>query len=126
MDRKTKKIVLISFIVGIVMIIVSLFYMVNSSKDLELRSGTYFCKMYILNQGTTRNFKWDLSISKNDSKNSVIENASNSKSLKKFRNTISEIIKKRYEMFALILYLIFVLIIFLVNKPMSLPPNLYV
>ena len=93
MDSKTKKIVLITSMALIVILTASLLYMANTSKDLELRSGRYFCRMDILNESNTKIFEWDIGISKNKTKKNIIENEFNSKTLEKFRNTTSDIIK---------------------------------
>ena len=112
MDIKTKKILLISFIVVIIIEAVSLFYTVHSSKDFEFKSGTYFCQMNIINENDGKVYKWDIGIAKNNTKSGIIENELNGESLTKFRDTVSEIIQKRFQVFLVIVYLIFILTVF--------------
>ncbi len=112
MDIKTKKILLISFIFVIIIGVVSLFYNVRSYKDFEFKTGTYFCQMNIINENNGKVFKWDIGIAKNNAKSGIIENEVNRKSLTKFRDTVSEIIQKRFEVFLAIVYLIFILTVF--------------
>ena len=112
MDSKTKKIVLIASMVLIVITAISLFYSINITKDFEFKTVAYFCKMEIINEGNTNVYKWDIGIAKNNTKSGIIENESNGESLEKFRGTVGRITRKRFEVFLVILYLIFILIIF--------------
>ncbi|HEY5587530.1 MAG TPA: hypothetical protein VIK86_01085 [Candidatus Paceibacterota bacterium] len=112
MDSKTKKIVLIASMVLIIITAIALFYSVNITKDFEFKTGEYFCKMEIINEGNTNIYKWDIGIANNNTKNGIIENVSNRESLEKFRGTVGGITKKRFEVFLVILYLTFILIVF--------------
>ena len=112
MDSKTKKIVLIASMVLIIITAIALFYSVNITKDFEFKTGEYFCKMEIINEGNTNIYKWDIGIANNNTKNGIIENVSNRESLEKFRGTVCGITKKRVEVFLVILYLTFILIVF--------------
>lgn len=89
-----------------------MFHTVHSTKDFEFKTGTYFCQMNIVNKNNGKFYKWDIGIAKNNAKSGIIENEVNRESLRKFRNTISEILQKRFEVFLTIVYLIFILTVF--------------
>lgn len=112
MDSKTKKILLSASIAFTAIFMVSMFYTFNKNKDFEFRSGTYFCKITILDEATKRVYKWDVGISKNNIKNNVKESELNKKALENFRKTINEISSKKLSLFLLILYLTFVIIVY--------------
>jgi len=112
MDSRTKKIVLFASMFLVIVVAVCLFCSVNINKDLEFKTGVYFCKMDIINEGNTKVFKWNIAIDKNNSINGLIENKSNGVNLEKFRDTVVEIKQKRFEVLLAIIYLIFILIIF--------------
>lgn len=57
MDSRTKKITLIAFMVLIVIAVASFFYNVKNSKDFEFKTGKYFCKIDIINEGTKKVFQ---------------------------------------------------------------------
>ncbi|MEK6265916.1 MAG: hypothetical protein N2B06_14285 [Clostridium sp.] len=112
MDIKTKKIISIASIILLIITTVSLFYMVNTSRDLELKSGTHFCKIEISNEDNTKIFNWNIGISNNKTKTSIIENEFNNKLLEEFRSTLGKMIIKKYKIFYLLLFSIFVSIVF--------------
>lgn len=113
MDKKAKKAIIIAALVYVVLVAVSWFDFLNfNSKDLEYRTGTYFCKISIINEGSTKVYKWDIAISKNITKSGIVENESNGKSLENFRDIIGEINRKRLNLNLAIADLLFALIVF--------------
>jgi len=124
MDRKTKKIVLIASMVLMFIIAISLIYTVHRIKDFEFRTGTYFCQMNIIDEGNGKSFKWNIGIAKENVKSGIIENRVNGESLTKFRDTVASIDEKRFEVFLVIVYLIFILTIFVaVQKDRQISKN---
>lgn len=114
MDRKTKRVLIIAVLVYIVVVAVSWFnYINNNSKDLECRTGAYLCKISIINEGNIKVHKWDIAISKNNTKSGIIENESNRKSLDKFWDTVLNINTKRLNLSLAIADLLLALIIFI-------------
>jgi len=111
MDSKTKRNVIVASMVLVVIVGVLFFYNISSTKNFEFRTGGYFYKANIINKGSSKNYKWDIGISKNNSKKGVVEDESNIESLEKFRDTIEKISGKKFEVFSMILYLLFILVI---------------
>ncbi|HZK53668.1 MAG TPA: hypothetical protein VFC84_05695 [Desulfosporosinus sp.] len=113
MDSKTKKTLLIASAIFALIVTMYMFHIFSSSKELEFRSGTYYCKMNITSENTPKVFSWDLGISKNNIKNDIVENESNSQILEQFRQTVNQISSKRFSLLLFLLYLIYIMIIFL-------------
>lgn len=116
MDSKTKKVIIIAALVYIVLVALSWFNYINNSKALECRTGAYFCKISIINEGSTKVHKWDIAIAKNNTKSGIVENESNEKSLDKFWNTVLNINTKRLNLSLAIADLLLALIIFVYVK----------
>ncbi|MDV3426055.1 MAG: hypothetical protein LIR50_02550, partial [Bacillota bacterium] len=113
MNSKTKKFIIIAALVYIILVALSWFKFINNnSKDSEYRTGTYFCKISIINEGGTKVHKWDIAIAKNNTKSGIVENESNGKSLDKFWNTVLNINTKRLNLSLAIADLLLALIIF--------------
>lgn len=112
MDTKTKKIVFIASMIIFVLVIFSFFYSIKNTNAFETRTGSLFYKIGIVNEGNTKFYKWDIGITKNNIKSGIIENESNEKFLEKFKNTVEGFSQKRFEVFLVIVDLLFVIVIF--------------
>lgn len=110
MDNKTKKIMLMASIIFTIIFIVYMLCEFKSATNLEVRSGTYYSKLNILDEGNTRVFNWEVGISKNNVKRGVVKNEFNIETFEKFRDAIISIKSVRSNLFLFILYLIFMVI----------------
>lgn len=117
MDSKTKKIMLMAFIIYTIIFIVYMFYESKSATNLEVRSGTYYSKLNILDEGNTRVFNWDVGISKNNVKRGVVKNEFNIEPFEKFRGAIINIKNTKSKLFLILLYLIFLIAVAFIILP---------
>lgn len=117
MDNKTKKIMLMAFIIFAIIFIVYMLYEFKSAANLEVRSGTYYSKLNILDEGNTRVFNWEARVSKNDVKRGVVKNEFNIEPFEKFRDAIINIKSTKSNLFLILLYLIFLIVVTFIILP---------
>lgn len=112
MDDKTKKCLLITSVILVLIVAAYMFYIFNSSNDLEFRSGAYYCEISIINENNAAVHKWNVGISRSNVKHNLVESENNKEILEKFRKTIVEISSKRFNLVLLVSNLVFTLIAF--------------
>ena len=116
-DNKTKKIILMAFIIFTTIFIVYMFYEFKNATNLEVRSGTYYSQLNILDEGNTKIVNWEARVSKDNAKKGTAKNEFNIEPFEKFRDAIINIKSTKSKLFLILLYSIFLIVVTFVILP---------